>query len=349
MNWNENRKYAGRPLNKFAPRTGGVATALPARSFRAGGLGQGYRLPHVMAERSWSSFAPLWFFQIYLLASLAVFAFGPLELPVDNPMELYGFAIAAQLAILVGYSLGNQSTARGYWGYLPFSTLVQTAIVLTCFVLTLSFRFRNYIGISVLQAITDPSLAYHARLEQLTSGETTSFLYSVLRACSGPMLAVFFPCGVFYWRGMDWVWRGLWIVGTALFFADCALTGAAKGLFEIILVLPWLLSGRPTLTTASTQSRGSRYAMTLLVSLAILISGMVYFTYSREARFGLGTRSYPTGTTGWSEELYGVSIPQSAEFAVYMVARYWTHGYYGLAGCLDLPFEWSYGVGHSTV
>lgn len=348
-----------RPQFFETPRRAGNFSPQPATSaaLRRGGQSMAgqvvYQGPRSyvrsVVTASWISRAPLWFFQTYLLASLAVFAFGPLELPVDNPAELYGYALAGQLAVLIGYTCGNHGQGKGYRGYLSFSAVVQSAILLTCVVLAFSFRFRNYIGISLVQAITDPSLAYHARLEQLTSGQSTSFMYSLLRACSGPMLAVFFPCGIFYWKGMDWIWRGLWLVGMALFFADCALTGAAKGLFEIILVVPWLLWGRPSQTATIHRRRGSHYLMSILISAAVLMSGMIYFTYSREARFGLGTRSYPAGTTGWSEELYGISIPQGAEFAIYMVARYWTHGYYGLAGCLELPYEWSYGVGHSTV
>ncbi len=297
----------------------------------------------------WTTHLPLWFFEIYLLASLAIFAFGPLELPVENPTMLYGFALTAQAAILIGYLVGIRSPANGYRGYLSFPALVQIAILLTCVVLGLSFRFRNYIGISVTQALADPSLAYYARLEQFASGQSTSFLYSVMRALAGPMLAVFIPCGVFYWRQMDWMWRGFWLAGAVLFFADCILTGAAKGLFDIILVLPWLLWAKSSTRRMDSQASKSKYALTIVVSLAVITSGIGYFSYSREARFGLGNNSYPPGTVGWSQELYGVTIPEPTEFTIYMVARYWTHGYYGLAGCLQLPFEWSYGVGHSSV
>ena len=36
------------------------------------------------------------------------------------------------------------------------------------------------------------------------------------------------------------------------------------------------------------------------------------------------------------------------EFGIYYLIRYLTIGYYGLAGCLELPFRWTYGFGHSA-
>ncbi len=57
---------------------------------------------------------------------------------------------------------------------------------------------------------------------------------------------------------------------------------------------------------------------------------------------------YPPYTTGWSQELYGVTLPEGVEYPVYMLTRYWTQGYQGLSECLDLPFKWCYGLGHST-
>jgi hypothetical protein len=160
---------------------------------------------------------------------------------------------------------------------------------------------------------------------------------------------------------MDSLWRTIWAIGLLLYLSDSILSGAAKGMFDILLVLPWLLCVRTTLDAgshhppgkpaAAPRRRKPRYLLVGMVSAVILIGGFRYFTHSRASRYGIAgnEKGYPSGTTGWSQELYGVKIPESAEFMVYMVARYWTHGYYGLAGCLELPFEWSHGVGHSVI
>lgn len=304
---------------------------------------------------------PILFFQLYLAATLVLFAFGPLDLPVENPTRLYGYAIAGQVAILFGFMAGSKTPAQGYSGVIRFPNLVQLTILVTIVILLIAMRFRNYGGITLIQALTDPSVAYYARLEQFESGESMSLLFSVVRAFSGPMLAIFTPIGIFYWRRMDAMWKGMWIAGEALFFFDCMITGAAKGLFDIVLVVPWLLWARPRdvvrqsashvggLWPAGSRGGSLRPLLVGVVTIAILVGGFGYFVFSRQARYGLASNSYPAGTTGWSQELYGVTIPEPVEFATYMVARYWTHGYFGLAGCLELPFEWSYGVGHSVV
>ncbi len=58
---------------------------------------------------------------------------------------------------------------------------------------------------------------------------------------------------------------------------------------------------------------------------------------------------YPRWTTGWSEDRYGFALPESIEYPLYNLAGYGTNGYQGLSECLDLPFEWCYGCGHSSV
>jgi hypothetical protein len=81
---------------------------------------------------------------------------------------------------------------------------------------------------------------------------------------------------------------------------------------------------------------------------AVLVVGVVYFTHSRQSRYGMSGDEYPPWTTEWSEPTYGVPLPESVEYPIYMIVSYWTNGYHGLAECLDLPFEWCYGAGHST-
>ncbi len=51
-------------------------------------------------------FFPIVFFEAFLLMTVAVFALGPWDWPVANPVELYSFLFINQLALLIGYVSG---------------------------------------------------------------------------------------------------------------------------------------------------------------------------------------------------------------------------------------------------
>jgi hypothetical protein len=61
------------------------------------------------------------------------------------------------------------------------------------------------------------------------------------------------------------------------------------------------------------------------------------------SRFG---GRYASGSIGWSQR-YGAEIPPEIESPIYFFVSYFAQGYYGLAGSLDLPFKWTFGIGHS--
>ena len=135
------------------------------------------------------------------------------------------------------------------------------------------------------------------------------------------------------------------------------LTGRAFGIFDIALVVPWmlLLSLVPDRATAGGGGggrsarragyRGSFWAIATVLVVAALSLG--YFFHSRRSRTESAGPGAAAAITGWSEELYGVDLPAGVELDLYYLARYASVGYYGLAGCLDLPFEWTGGFGHS--
>jgi len=136
---------------------------------------------------------------------------------------------------------------------------------------------------------------------------------------------------------------------------DGLLTGAAKGVFDVALIVPWFFWMRIRRERADPRSAApslpAPLKRSLLAAGALLAAFVViqYFTTSRQARYGLSGDDYPSSTIGWSEPEYGISLPPSVEYPTYMILSYWTGGYCGLAGSLELPFEWCYGCGHSFV
>jgi hypothetical protein len=302
--------------------------------------------------------APILFFQVYLTGSIFAFAFGPVNYDIANPLTLYTYVGLGQVAILLGYQLGIAKSPRRYTGYITPRNLLQITILFTVILLPITLQYRNYGNLGLAEALADPNAAYTARLKSFEDEANAPWL-SATRGLLSPLLALFVPMGIVYWGSIQLPWKVLWGCGIAGIVALAIFSGAAVGLFDLVLVVPWML----WLTThhrasqeASEHHRSSsrnnsgsmmRRAVSVVIALTILAAGIKYFSHSRQARYQLSGNQYPMWTTGWSKTTYGIELPESVEYTVYSVCSYWSHGYEGLSECLELPFEWSKGCGHS--
>ncbi len=289
-----------------------------------------------------------------------MFAFGPIEHYVPNPLLLYSYVFMGQLAIFVGYNLGVSERSCGYSGFLPIPTLLKTAIIVAIITLVITYVYRNYANASISEALADPKIAYDTKRLALREREEAP-LASVILALTGPIVALLLPMGIVYWRRMNRMWRTLWITGLLSFPLESIFTGTAKSFFDIIVIIPWLLWLRTNNSVnrkAAASQKHTRYRhpqrstfrkyLPVALTIALLVAGFAYLNLSRQSRYSLSGDQYPLGTTGWSADMYGVQLPGSIEYTVYNLAGYWAAGYQGLSGCLELPFEWCYGCGHSS-
>ena len=306
-------------------------------------------------------FYPLLFFSIYLLGSLFVFAFGPCQFEIQNATKLYVFLLAGQLAIICGYTLGSSYPGRAFNSVVPSNSVVRFVIVVSVCSLPITLSSRNFGQLSLTEALLDPGSAYAARMQEVTSRDNVS-IASVLRAVLGPFFGLCVPCGIVFRNRLSVAWRWAWVAAVAALIVESLFVGAAKGMFDVVLIIPWFVWLYFFHSKDANRERSPRTAMhphlkrgpwgrklaLAVITIGVLAGGLKYFAHSRQSRYGMAGDEYPPWTTGWSEPLYGVPLPPSAEYLVHMLSFYWTHGYVGLSECLELPFEWSCGVGHST-
>lgn len=294
-------------------------------------------------------------FQTYLLLSLWLFVFGPGVWKVADPLFVCIYALLGQAAILVGYTLGIARPAaqllyrRFAWNTVNAAFYVFVAVTLV------GLFTRHDTATSVVEAVLDPNLAYSLHGAAILERRETSAVV-VISALCGPLLALAMANGMTFWRRLDWRQRTLWAVGVGLHITNGFLTGTAKNLFDVALLIPLLSRAQravPNTTLhhgngviASPQRSLVRNIAVPLVSAAVLAGAMWYFYHSRLARYA---GQFPSGSVGWSTDLWGVALPGPVEYGLATVCGYLCQGYYGLAGCLDLPFVWSWGVGHSSV
>lgn len=293
---------------------------------------------------------PLLVFQIYLTFSLLIFAFGPLDFKIRNPIVLYSYVLIGQLCIYIGYKLGVSKVPANYNGRYSLNSLLRISILLVLLFVPPTLATRNYANISIYQAIFNSQVGFQATFDYVQSTP----LLSIPRTLLSPILALMLPLGLIRWRNMTWILRALWLVGIGGDIAAALYVGRAFGIFEIALVVPWML----WLASNNVKSRyfhanrkrkpvsiGYRIRV-VIVTIFVVLLAFLYFFSSRQARVS-GVSGYPSDTINWSKEMYHVALPESVEFTLYYISRYLSLGYYGLSGSLELPFEWTYGIGHS--
>ena len=296
---------------------------------------------------------PLVLLQLYLTATLVAFAFGPLDFQVPNRGWVILYALLGQASIAFGYLAAMGVRPHGFRSTYSAIGILKLSVVATAILLPATITMHNYGRMGIAEAITDPGAAYHARAENFDGYSKHRFL-TITRAFMSPILALHIPLGIVLWSRMSTAWRMVWMGGGVGIIIKSLLSGAAIGIFDVVLTAPWLiwLAFRAQSREGSLQSRRSlpfKKVMALVLSAALIGSGVYYFSYSRQSRYGMVGNEYPAWTTGWSKDMYGVQIPEFAEYSVYMLTNYVGQGYVGLGECLELPFEWCFGTGHSVL
>lgn len=298
---------------------------------------------------------PILFFMAYLLGSVLVFAFGPMDVPLVEPTVLYSYLFFGQLVILIGYLVGLRTPPKGYNGCISIKWLLFLSIIchLCLAIPTISFRL-DMLDMDPLEALMSPGASYHVNLKMEAELESNLGL-SLPRIILSPLMALLYPLGIIYWGTMSSQWRALWVAAIGGNLFPNFLIGTNKMVVEFALQVPWLLGVYEyhryrslSRTSSFNRQAFTRYVRLASTSICIVLGALAYqgyTTYSRAEDYGY---SYAPETVGWSVTYCGIQIPTYLEYSIYSTIAYWTGGYAGLDGCLQLPFEWCYGMGHST-
>lgn len=187
---------------------------------------------------------PLFFFQAYLLGTVLLFAFGPWQWKIIDPVPLYTFLIAAQFAILTGYT-GAYITIRNSaeckitidfglrWFY------ISLFLNLILFIPTSIARTGNWWP-DIIAGVTNPGLAYIENVALRSNGGPAVFV-EYIRIIFGFLLVSLFPLTLTYWRrlGPAVRWTSILLIcfNMALFVA----AGQNKGLADFLATQGFLI------------------------------------------------------------------------------------------------------------
>jgi len=299
---------------------------------------------------------PLVFFQLYLSLTVWLFFFGPWPWDVDNPMQLFGYLAAAQVAIAVGYLMSWRRLSRlrpsgvvreldlheGI-AFLKFGLVVSALLALPS-----SLSRTGALLPDVLGGIANAGAAYNENFERLEAGNAF-VVVEYVRMLLSPWLIGVFPLLVLYWGRLGWSWRSAGLAIVALNLAMFLATGTNKGIADVVVTLPWLVIAAVWAGTLRIRKLGLKLGVATVLLLAAFL---YFFGAGQQQREGSGSEygSFFTGTAvllADSGHFISSWLPEAIRPIFEALSRYVVHGYYALALALTTDTPSTLGVGHS--
>ncbi|MFF0467968.1 hypothetical protein ACFYPX_11165 [Micromonospora zamorensis] len=302
------------------------------------------------APRSRSAtWLPLVLALAWMLGTFGAFWMTRLASDVGNPGQLCAFVFTATALFAGGYVA--QMARRPPPGSAPTHSIdrvrqvrylvLASSVYYVVVSLTRLAEFGATGPQSVWASIQAPAIGYVNKFDVYQQGFGDTSLWMNLLFPLGVLSVALVPLLVVYWRSLpNWL-RLAGMVGTAMHIAFYLFIGTMKGLGDVVIMLAagMLIARASVRYRPRTRSRRRR-ALVLVVGAFVLLA--VYMSHSHS------TRASEFGTTGAVVQVNPtvervVGRPMAEGIAA--MIGYPTHGYLGLSYNLQVPFEWSRGLG----
>jgi hypothetical protein len=289
---------------------------------------------------------PMIALQLYLGTTVLAFAFGPWPWPVFDPVALYGFLLAAHVALLLGYAVAIGAPSSSGMSMPTMRTLLLWSIALNLLVIFPTARARTGQWIpDVGAALIDLGVAYDKSIDlRLTATGPVEYV----RVIIGPILYVLLPWMLYYWKSIPVPLRMGGLVWLFVWGAVAVGMGTRKALADIILVAPWMF-------IAGHYGGFSRWkrstAIRLMVGGVLVFMVFVnYFANGQLARQGGGAAAGTFGGLDIAADFDHWSVRNFdplTKIGTTQLILYTTQGYYALGLALEKPWVPTFGVGNS--
>lgn len=245
-------------------------------------------------------YIPLILFQLYLLSTVILFAFGPWQWMISDDFKLFGFLLASQLTIGLGYVLAVW--CEGRWRRRHFAAprsgivlfRLSLAVNLVLAAPTAWARSNAWIP-NVVAGLRDPGNVYMenvARLMVFGPHVYVEYVRIVLAVVILPLI----PLAIIYWRDLSRIERFLAGATIAWYLSIFIAVGQNKGLADAIATWAVLIIAGSIFHRLPLRSMLIKLPIACTVALVLFFS---YFGMTQLMRDGGAVANAP-GTLSWS-------------------------------------------------
>ena len=288
---------------------------------------------------------------VYLLTTIVLFYFGPINWNVNKPIQLLFFLLASYGSLYFGYyyyirknTIYRDNLSNRLRISFKVTEINIIFLILSIFVIISHFVYLYYAYDKLLLIDLESLGSSYADKEIIR----TTFFTRIIEY-TWMFNVIYIPVGVFYYKKLHKTLRLLFIFSIFIIFSYWLTLGTLKGIADIIIMLFLPLIYKLYIERKNTihfKRNKTKLKYKLLIVLVILLFIYLFgvIMESRATYFGRDTFTSISSTTAnfiISEKL--LPFP----FFTNRLISYFTHAYTGLSYALDIKFEWTYGIGHS--
>ena len=304
-------------------------------------------------------YMPLIFVELYLMATLVIFYFGPIHYNIRNGKLFLMLILLCHGFFIFGYVAAcnlrtnryNQPTKKEY------SELTYWILFILGFVgvwntyknIMLSDTIIPYNFFDdLIRGFTEPGLAYADRMESIGDAQTSGsrfFNIIFIFYAFAKLLFVFYS--LFFWNKLGSVNKLFFFLYSLIFISS----GISAGLNSVIFLFFIFTTISIIVILIERRYRYLRWVLLLCVVLFLLpVTWFGSIMAERGGGFDYFASTSPLGDISVSSTFDLNDSSSFFDFLYYSfvwLCYYVAQGYYGFSLILNLDFEWTYGFGNS--
>ncbi|MEG1301669.1 MAG: hypothetical protein RSC93_13275 [Erysipelotrichaceae bacterium] len=320
-------------------------------------------------------YIPLILIECYLLLSIFLYYFGPVEWTNLSNYKLVIYLCAYHFFFILGYIIALYNKKKTYklkkinelrcnilnclkkidivkW----IKYYVIIGLIMNLFFYSIDIiRTVNSFSISkiieyIYLSFTNPEIVYEAKFGLVSStligGRMITILATGLSFIYWPVI----PVATYYFEKMSSSLKSLYIVVIIMALLSSIVVGTNKGIFDIVIIIITIISTKRIIHLYDTKKKVMVRPRVILIVLFIIGLIFYYFTYSTSSRVG-GLSRFDIGYMGFNiNTSSGIMkwLPDFLNLFIIMFSIYLTQGYQGMALALEIPFKWTYGIGNNN-
>lgn len=302
-------------------------------------------------------------FLAYFVGTALLYFWGPWTYPMTGGTgPLITFLVAVHVAFAAGYFTGTRGRPRRSRVEIPVERLVLASVLVQLALLLPTAHFNT--GQWIPNPFAAASNFGGVYTESLARRQSGTPYVNYIRILMAPLIALAVPFGVFYWRRLPRLTKGLFVVsvvGTLLIYMAMG-TNVAAG--DWMALLPWFILAGHLSRAQPLDRRGWATAAGVQVLSMTLFAGLFSAAMvQRSGSFAKWGSITSIGAKLDSRAPAAVAVPKpmappaqqpvsptrsATRIGADGLAGYVTQGYYGVYLSLQEPFVPCYGVGHSA-
>lgn len=319
-------------------------------------------------------YLPILIIECYLLVTIFLYFCGPVLWYIPNKTKLFLFLIISYCSLWIGYdyyirkrSISVKPQEIKYTQNILASNQKRNIKYIFLFsaifnIFSLIILYRFFLGSSIFTGPFAPGESYFERLK----GVHGSYAQLVTLISVFWVFTYFYlPVGIIYWKKLTVLFRSILLISLTIQIIFWAKLGTLKGLGDLVIISIALFVIKAAMDLKYSKRFEKEkigniikkklvkkivFLVTIISIIFILIS---YIISARQKEiYGMNyemsvVNSLTRGFVIEEKKYNFISLIFKDDYVIYSLSLYITHGYTGLAYCLDLPFVWTYGVGFS--